>query len=393
MSNYPKVSIIIPVYNGANYLQEAIESCLNQIYTQYEIIVVNDGSSDGGKTRAIAKKYGTRIRYFEKENGGVASALNFGINKMQGDFFTWLSHDDVFCENKLSDQVQAILLTRDIKTIAVSNYYLANHELNQKQNTDFLKYYSYETIVNSFFLLLWGEFHFSGLLFHKNHFMRIGTFNERLKTAQDNEFIFKLLRNQKLVFTEKPVSVVRLHEYSGTSSCKTLVNKENCEVYRQMLMSINENELKQFKPKKNSIYTKIGGILFSMGDEKTAEQIRQRVTSMNNTLEKTYRKFANRKIVIFGCGQYGIRLKYELEIQGIKVYCFIDNAKEKNNKIISGIPCFLPDEIENYDEFEVVIAQKYYVEAKRQLEKMGISQYMLKDEVDSLLLGGFYEVE
>ena len=91
----PKVSIIIPVYNGANYVSEAIDSALAQTYKNIEIIVVNDGSSDDGATEKIAKSYGDRIRYFAKENGGVSSALNFGIRQMTGEWFSWLSHDDL----------------------------------------------------------------------------------------------------------------------------------------------------------------------------------------------------------------------------------------------------------------------------------------------------------
>ena len=75
-----KVSIIIPVYNGSNYLKEAIESALAQTYDNVEVLVVNDGSNDGGATEQIALSYGERIRYFKKENGGVASALNVGIH-------------------------------------------------------------------------------------------------------------------------------------------------------------------------------------------------------------------------------------------------------------------------------------------------------------------------
>jgi len=65
-----KVSVVIPVYNGHKYLREAIESVVNQTYRDVEIIVVNDGSTDDGKTRAVAKQYGSKIRYIEQENRG-----------------------------------------------------------------------------------------------------------------------------------------------------------------------------------------------------------------------------------------------------------------------------------------------------------------------------------
>ena len=85
----PLVSIVIPVYNGSNFLRDAIDSALAQTYPRVEVIVVNDGSTDGGATEAIAKSYGSRIRYFAKENGHVASALNYGIARMEGEYFSW----------------------------------------------------------------------------------------------------------------------------------------------------------------------------------------------------------------------------------------------------------------------------------------------------------------
>ena len=75
---FPRVSIVIPVYNGANYLREAIDSALAQTYKNVEIIVVNDGSTDNGETEQIAQSYGDRIRYFRKENGGVSSGTCTG---------------------------------------------------------------------------------------------------------------------------------------------------------------------------------------------------------------------------------------------------------------------------------------------------------------------------
>ena len=74
----PLVSIIIPVYNGSDFIGKAIESAINQTYKNIEIIIVNDGSTDNGATKKVVVSYqhDLRIKYFEKENGGVSSALN-----------------------------------------------------------------------------------------------------------------------------------------------------------------------------------------------------------------------------------------------------------------------------------------------------------------------------
>ncbi|WP_032139571.1 glycosyltransferase family 2 protein, partial [Rickettsia tamurae] len=102
------VSIIIPVYNGANYMKEAINSALAQTYKNIEIIVVNDGSKDNGETERVALSYGDKIRYFHKENGGCGSALNYGIKNMKGEYFSWLSHDDIYYPNKIEHQVNIL---------------------------------------------------------------------------------------------------------------------------------------------------------------------------------------------------------------------------------------------------------------------------------------------
>jgi glycosyltransferase involved in cell wall biosynthesis len=107
------VSIFIQVYNGSDYLAIAIQSCLNQTYSNYEIIVVNDGSTDKGGTRKIALSFGNRIRYFEKENGGVSTALNYGISQAQGSLVEWVSHDDMISPRKLELQLKALEKAKD----------------------------------------------------------------------------------------------------------------------------------------------------------------------------------------------------------------------------------------------------------------------------------------
>jgi glycosyltransferase involved in cell wall biosynthesis len=102
----PLVSIIIPTYNGSNYMKYAIDSALAQTYANVEVVVVNDGSCDDGKTDEIAKSYGGKIVYINREqNMGIAYTLNEGVGAMSGEYFAWLSHDDVYLQNKIEAHV------------------------------------------------------------------------------------------------------------------------------------------------------------------------------------------------------------------------------------------------------------------------------------------------
>lgn len=103
----PLVSVIIPFYNNVSWLCEAVDSVLSQKYTEREIIVVNDGSSE--KIDVFLKKYGDRIRYFEKENGGPASARNYGIKHSNGEYIAFLDSDDLWTPDKLSVQIDEML--------------------------------------------------------------------------------------------------------------------------------------------------------------------------------------------------------------------------------------------------------------------------------------------
>jgi len=118
MAFNPKVSIVIPVYNGANYLGQAIESALAQTYPNTEVLVVDDGSTDDGATAGVARSYGERIRYVNKPNGGVSSALNCGIHEMSGVYFSWLSHDDLYYPEKIERQIQHLERNRHIRVLA-----------------------------------------------------------------------------------------------------------------------------------------------------------------------------------------------------------------------------------------------------------------------------------
>ncbi|WP_143438568.1 glycosyltransferase family A protein, partial [Hydrocoleum sp. CS-953] len=99
----PRVSVIIPVYNCDRYISQAIESILAQTYQSYEIIVIDDGSTDN--TRLALQPYIEKIRYVYQENQGVSAARNHGIDLARGELIAFLDADDFFLPDKLTAQV------------------------------------------------------------------------------------------------------------------------------------------------------------------------------------------------------------------------------------------------------------------------------------------------
>ena len=200
----PKITIVIPAYNASNYLAEAIESALAQTYPHVEIVVVNDGSPDDGATRQIALSYGEKIRYFEKENGGSSSALNMGIANMTGEWFSWLSHDDLYEPHKLERQVQ-YMNALDIGEDAIANhvFFSASTLIDRKGDT-IRGFRPKETAalsrkVSSFphngYLIAEPtvyNFHGCSCLVHKRVFDAVGVFDEKLRLLNDLDMWFRI---------------------------------------------------------------------------------------------------------------------------------------------------------------------------------------------------------
>ncbi len=97
------VSVIIPFYNGVEWLEEAVQSVLDQTYKNFEILVINDGSPED--VAGFLSKYGGKIRYFYKENGGSATARNLGLKEARGEYYALLDSDDVWLPEKTKSQI------------------------------------------------------------------------------------------------------------------------------------------------------------------------------------------------------------------------------------------------------------------------------------------------
>lgn len=108
MTQQPLISILMPAYNAAKYIEDAIKSVITQGYKNWELIIIDDGSTD--ETAALVKAYSDdRVRYFNQINQGVSAARNKALEVMQGDFFCFLDADDCFPENALAKQLDYML--------------------------------------------------------------------------------------------------------------------------------------------------------------------------------------------------------------------------------------------------------------------------------------------
>jgi len=228
MNRYkPKVSIVIPAYNAVNYLAQAIDSALSQTYKNFEIIVVNDGSKDNGETERVAKSYGDKIIYISKENGGSSSALNTGIMNMTGEWFSWLSHDDLYYPNKLEEEIDCLNRLIDsgvteeflykhlffgaadlidgegkiIRKEKVQNIMKTDRKINCPQGT-----------LNLIAIPTQDGFHGCSCLVHRRAFEEIGIFDEKLRLLNDMDLWFRFYKSgYKVHFVPKVLVCGRVH--------------------------------------------------------------------------------------------------------------------------------------------------------------------------------------
>ena len=236
----PLVSIIIPVFNGSNFLQYAIDSALQQTYRNIEILVINDGSSDKGKTELIALSYGKKIKYFKKKNGGVSSALNFGISKMKGDYFSWLSHDDVYMPNKIKEQVSFLQKCTIPNAIVYSDFLLFSEDpvktKKYKITPPSPDSFRYAITVNSF---LNG----CSLLIPKVVFDECGIFDIKLKHTQDYDMWFRASNKFKFLHLNKVLVKSRIHNDQDSNKYKRDAINEISLMIQGFLKELKNDEI------------------------------------------------------------------------------------------------------------------------------------------------------
>lgn len=169
------ISVIIPVYNGKQYLTEAVESIFQQNYDPLEIIIVDDGSTDG--TADLKNSFGKKVKYIYQENSGPAAARNKGISLANGEYIAFLDSDDLWPSGKLETQINQMIHNPDIEII------LGHTKTFDSELTDANKIKVEQDSVISIQL--------GSALFRKSVFEKVGPFDEELHYSEDHDWFFR----------------------------------------------------------------------------------------------------------------------------------------------------------------------------------------------------------
>ena len=209
----PKVTIIIPFFND-KYVPVAIQSALDQTYPNIEVIVVDDGS-----THEVDKiqPYLDYITYLRKENGGTATALNYGIEHATGEYVAWLSSDDMFLPHKIQAQMDYMIASNS--SVSFSNYHLMDKD-NQVFipwcGKRFSPYNNAKDVYESF--RVENPVNGCTTLIRKDIFDKVGIFNPGFLYTHDYDMWFRILLNGfHMHYIDQALIQFRSHEESGTS--------------------------------------------------------------------------------------------------------------------------------------------------------------------------------
>lgn len=207
------ISIIVPIYNAEKTLHRCIDSILSQTYTDFELLLVNDGSTD--KSECIISEYqsaiGGKIKTFHKENGGVSSARNLGLDYAQGEWVMFVDADDYIEPHFLSSMVTSAC---HYNVDLVVGRYLINHTdeiiIPPEKASGFIDnvpLFLTGHINDTLMRVPWGK------LFRRSLIGNIMRFNRKMKFGEDTHFMLQFLRLSKFIVYSEPCACTCPNRY------------------------------------------------------------------------------------------------------------------------------------------------------------------------------------
>ncbi len=226
----PKISVVIPVYNGQSFLKTAIDSVLHQTYPAHEVIVIDDGSTDG--SAKILKSYGDKIIYKKIVNSGISEARNAGIALVTGDYVAFLDHDDFWFKDKLAEQAKVVMKHPKVGVICcdfITRRTVASPLYRHFPHLGILKQMRFDRVMDDAFGLLLKE-HFVGtpstVMIKKSVIDKVGGFDPRYLYTQDYDYFLKCAHEADYVVQSKTLAFKRTHESNVSNNLASLYTEQ-----------------------------------------------------------------------------------------------------------------------------------------------------------------------
>lgn len=263
-----KVSVVIPAYNSSAWIAQTLESVLAQDYHNFEVIVIDDGSTDD--TCEVVQRYPV-VRLVRKENGGTATARNRGIQEATGEYVAFVDADDLWLPEKLSRQM------RVIETFAVEWVYSDAYAFNHSTGKRLYRFgdvhrglYRGDVLVKLFIDCFIPS---ATPVIHRKVFEQVGLFNEssEVKNREDWEMWLRIARFYPVAYVDEPLAHYRVHATSKTGANDPLSTLDEQIVVINNLMNIEPERLASFRGKAFAhAHRTAAGILISQGKCNTA---------------------------------------------------------------------------------------------------------------------------
>ena len=235
-------TIIIPLYNKENFIESTLKSVLNQSFIDFEILIINDGSTDKSEEKVLKFK-DTRIHYFYKKNGGVSAARNFGIAKAQSDYITFIDADDYWYPNFLQEMFENIGRFPELRVFSAAlevetskKVIPSSYSIVKTGDCEIVNYFEasfQETVICT-----------SCAVFHKSVFEKTGNFDIQLKSGEDTDMWIRIGLNYRILFSWKILARYVYDAKSLTKNHQTTINSFDFSKYN--LLEKTNPSLKKF---------------------------------------------------------------------------------------------------------------------------------------------------
>ncbi|MBD3422271.1 MAG: glycosyltransferase [Chitinivibrionales bacterium] len=283
MRKRPLLSIVIPVYNGEAYIADCLASVCQQTVTDYEVIIVDDGSTDNSLD--IIKKAALKKRIYRQRNKDVSAARNRGISHAMGEYIALLDHDDVWVPNKLERQIEALHTDRSVDLVFtdIVKFFPSGKESYGGTKTEVARAI---TPANAFEMLLQKNVLMpSAVMFKKSSFYAAGGFDERFKTCGDYELWLRMASyGMHFHFIDAPLTRYRYH---GENNCRRTarMHRDRVKAVRKtfMLPHLDESQRSRRNSSLARVYALGAGTFFSI------KRYRQFILNFEKAMRYDYR--------------------------------------------------------------------------------------------------------